>query len=739
MNNFFQINDWNYRKFFTIVFSLQLAMTGLIALDMISLEITLLRQLIGFIYVAFIPGFIILRVLKLHNLGNIETILYSVGLSLSFVMFLGFFMNKIYPLFGILNPISIWPLIFTYNIVILLLCLVGYIRDRDFSNKSLIKEKISYTSVLFLCLIPFLSVFGAYSLNIFHNSSILKILIIVLSSMYIVIGFKKIIPNNLYPLAIFVIALSLLYHKSLISMTLWGTDIQNEYYYSNSIIQNGLWESSTYGNLNAMLSIVMLAPIWSIISDMSVIWIFKIIYPFLFSLAPLGLYRVFQKQTSDVIAFFSCVFFMSVHMFYSIMLEVARQQIAQFFLVLLLLLIVNENMDKFSRKVLLIIFSFSLITSHYGVSYIWMFSIIIAWLLIKLNMDLTIQKTINILRLKYISKEKEVENYYKTVSLKNNSINSNILMLFAVFIVSWYIYISGSSSFNSFITVVDKFISGLTIDFLNPNDIEALNIITLNMSPLHDITKYLHIITQFMMSIGIISILFGLSERRLNREFFVLSLIFYAICIVSLILPETSVRLGTSRAYMICLTLIAPFFVIGFVDSFNKIYIIVHKSQSYQNSNRVFKYLAVFLSIFLLFNSGFVYEIADDDPTSIALNPNIKNMKFNDDEVYAASWLGHQTQSNVYAGDVGRFVVYNYIKHTRVNVIKYETSNIPKKTYIFLDSFFLNKGQLVVSFVNSNGIVRESYNYLDSIFYSNVITISSKIYDNGNANVYYLS
>ena len=73
------MNDWGIRKFLKVVLAIHLAFCGAIGLDIVGLQIPILRQLIGFIYLTFIPGVIILRILKLHKLGSIETLLYSVG------------------------------------------------------------------------------------------------------------------------------------------------------------------------------------------------------------------------------------------------------------------------------------------------------------------------------------------------------------------------------------------------------------------------------------------------------------------------------------------------------------------------------------------------------------------------------------------------------------------------------------------------------------------------------------
>jgi uncharacterized membrane protein len=375
------MNDWEIKKFLKVVLAIQFAMWGVIGLDAIGLQIPIIRQLIGFIYLTFVPGIIILRILKLHKLGNIETLLYTVGLSIATLMFTGLFMNTVYPLFGISGPISLTPLIITISAVVVLLCVLGYVRDKDFSDPSIINVgDILFPPALFLCLIPFLAVLGTYLVNFHHNNLLLMFLIVIIALIVVLIGFDKFIPKNLYPLAVFVIAISLLYHASLISMYLWGWDVHLEYYLSNLVMGNSYWDSTIPITVNAMLSIVMVAPIYSLILNIDITWVFKIIYPLLFSLVPLGLYRVYQKQTDDKIAFLSCFFFTAFFSFW--LISSRRQWIAEFFLVLLILPMIDKGMDKMKRSLLFIVFGVSLVVSHYGTSYIYMFCLISAWLIL---------------------------------------------------------------------------------------------------------------------------------------------------------------------------------------------------------------------------------------------------------------------------------------------------------------------------------------------------------------------
>jgi uncharacterized membrane protein len=286
--------DWEIKKFLHLVLAIQLALLGLVGLTALGFDVPFLTQVVGFIYLAFIPGLLILRILRLHGLGTIETLLYSVGLSIASVMFLGFFMNMLYPLIGIFRPISTLPLIITLTVAVAILCLVAYIQESRKTMAHSQHHSMSWSEILspptlFLLLLPLLSILGAYYLANFHQNNILLLILIGLIALVpALVAFNKFIPQRLYSLAVVMIAIALLFHNSLISMYLveWG-DIVWEYYFQNVVLANSLWDHTLPANFNATLSITMVAPIYSLILNMDSVWVFKIVYPLLFSLVPL--------------------------------------------------------------------------------------------------------------------------------------------------------------------------------------------------------------------------------------------------------------------------------------------------------------------------------------------------------------------------------------------------------------------------------------------------------------------
>ena len=541
IENPIQMNDWGMKKFLHITLAIQLAMWGSVGLDSIGIQIPILRQLIAFIYLAFIPGIIILRILKLHKLGNIETLLYAVGLSIATLMFIGLFMNIVYPFFSISKPFSISPLIITVSAFALILCILCYIRDKDFSNPSFINIKdLLSPPTIFLCLIPFLSIFGTYLVNLYQNNIILIFMILLISVIVLFIGFDKFIPEKSYPLAVFVISLALLLHNSLISIYIWGWDIHFEYYLSNLVMANSVWDSTIPYSTNATLSIVMLVPIFSNILGMSLAWVFKIIYPLFFSLVPLGLYSVFQKQTNNKIAFLACFFFVSLFTFYNEMLSLARQQIAELFLVLLILLMIDKDLNRMNRSILLIIFGFSLAVSHYGLSYIYMAMISMVWLLISLSKNPAIKKLNTSLFSKfYRHKDEAFATNNVLLRIKDRSITSTFIKLFAVFTLTWYIYNSNSSSFIGIVKIGDQIVSNIYRDFLNPEAAQGLRMMMDEpkfgfLGQIHKVINYLN---QIFILVGVCVLLLKYRHMKFQTEFTAFSLINLAVLLAGISVP----------------------------------------------------------------------------------------------------------------------------------------------------------------------------------------------------------
>ena len=235
-------------------------------------------------------------------------------------------------------------------------------------SQQLIFHKCSPSLIPVICLITIVS-FCDNILLIFTITVVSVIPILVVSDIFHI---------GVYPVVAWTSSLVLLYSVSLFSTHMPITDNEYEYYFANYIITNGYWDWTLGQNLNAMVTVLATISTYSMICDISIIQFYKILIPILSSFVIVGLYRVYEKLTNPKIAFLATFFFFSMQHFYTFYGLTMKMIMAELFLVLLMLLLVDNKIGSMNKKLLSIIFSAMLVTSHYGTTYIFMFAFIIA-------------------------------------------------------------------------------------------------------------------------------------------------------------------------------------------------------------------------------------------------------------------------------------------------------------------------------------------------------------------------
>ena len=84
-----KLNDLSIRKLLATVLSLQIALWAVMGLSALGVSLPIVQPLIGFVYLTFVPGILILTALRLRNLDIVEIALYAVGLSIAVVLSIG--------------------------------------------------------------------------------------------------------------------------------------------------------------------------------------------------------------------------------------------------------------------------------------------------------------------------------------------------------------------------------------------------------------------------------------------------------------------------------------------------------------------------------------------------------------------------------------------------------------------------------------------------------------------------
>ena len=480
--------NFNLKKHIILVFIL-----FVLANESIFYNIPVLRQVTVFIYLTFLPGYLFLSTIKLKNTGFVEYSLYSVGMSITFLIFSGLIINFLFPYLGIINPISEFNVIMIINALVLILFVLSLKNKNYYTFKS--NYSNSYTlQILFLLLFPLIALSGALLYTLFIGKIFLFLLIILLSITPLMVVFNK-ISKEIYPFLVLIISLSLILHWSLISTYLVGSDINYEHYFALLTSQSSLWNPQLTSNVNAMLSITILAPIYSKIMNLSLLWVLKILYPAIYSLVPLGLYLVFKSQLANKkMAFLSVFYFMAIFPFFSELLQLGREEIAELYLVLLILIFVTHKINSKKWSLLSVLFTLSIVVSHYGVSYVYIIILLIAIYLLPFINSIIPKITLNKI---------------KSFNLKNEKkLGYNFVILFMVFALAWYMYVSNSSGFSSIVNIFNNIYTNLITGFFQSSSSQGLSlIVTSNHNITQTIYRYLYLGSQFLIFIGIILVL----------------------------------------------------------------------------------------------------------------------------------------------------------------------------------------------------------------------------------------
>jgi len=719
-----------------------------IGADTVGFDIPGIRQAIAFIYLTFIPGLLIFRLLKLNRLDAVETLLYSAGISIATVMLLGFSMNLLYPLIGIARPISTMPLVITMTICVAIMSSLIYFRERK-EKLSLPKIRLPSKSeifsppVLFLLLLPLLSVLGTYVVNSYNQNSLLLILIGLIALTAGLVAFNKFIPPKLYPMAIAVMAISLLWHRSLISQYLIGDDIHTEYLFQNMVLANSRWNMALPSDVNAMLSITMLGPVYSMMLNVDVIWIDKIIHPLLFTLVPLALFQIYRKQTDDRTAFLAAFFFISFAAFFVDMLELVRQQVAEIFFALTILMFFDRDITLVKKSALLILFGFSIVVSHYGLSYLYMLYLIISLGLLFLARSRAIAKLWHITDTGHKQRKGNTVAVQPTVSAAAipaiNGFTTSFVMLIFVFGLGWYMFIStGSHTFNAIIDIGRHLYINLSDFFVeesrDPSVLMAVGRTSLEVvSAPRQLFLIIQYITQFFIVIGVAGTLLNLRRTRFQPAYVALTLVSALLLLMCIVIPYFTKFMGVSRIYHVTLLLLAPFCISGGILVFKNLFRLWPNKLAHTVWDTLYvKLIVLFVTIpYFLFYTGFIYALSGDTQTSIALAPNRFShaITFVQD-IYGVKWLSELDPiASIKDDDHGNKIVVKYGLAPRFQTMVFNPLNLDTidTRFIFLTYGNIAKDEIwLFSFTEKERIYEPVSLNNGTLFERN-----NRIFDNG--------
>jgi len=714
----------------------------------ILLDIPIFREIIVFVFLSFIPGFSILRLFRLKEINFLETVLFSIALSIAFAMFMSLLVNELYLFLGFSQSLSTVPLTVAISAFTLIAFFVEYRRNlpatlelkRDFGGKQ--KDVIPLSIVLFL--LPLLNALGVLYLDVFVI--LLSDAIIAFLCLMSVVS-RRVVPESLFPFLILSISVVLVCQVLLTSKYPLGYDVKYEYYVFRLTQIKGHWSFPLANvnpvvtqNYNMMLSITLLPAVYSALMHAQGEIVFKILYPFIFLLIPLILYRICEKQFGKLTGLLSALFFVFTSTaFYGLEpLSLSRQIVAELFLLFSVFLLISNTIPVTKRRLLLIIFGAALALSHYSVTYIYLGMVTLVFIISIIKPRLDITRVMISIKLRF-----------------DNALNAITVLLLFVLTFSWYALGPGSPliSLTNTLNLTFAELTGgwlasgqVTSDyiFFAPKVFTVATWINLLLSS----------IANLFLMLGALAIILRPKGTGILPQYYLIIVIAAMVLFASLVAPSFASTINFTRFYAITLLFLSPCFVLGgqaLLAIIGKAWTKIRRSSERQiaseskNVDRVFFLIAIILSGYFLSQVGFVNYVTNSPihcystdfqrmlmSNESQIQISLYSVYTPEQDLFSASWLFNHKAENagVYhdtISSVHALVSYGLIPIYLLRPITNAT--IP------LQGSFVYLGTLnIVDGIITTGPFR-SFNTSD--YTKLVLDQNNLVYSNGNSIIWY--
>jgi len=500
-----------------------------------------------------------------------------------------------------------------------------------------------WTLFIILCtLLPAVSACASYAG--FSQLSLWVFLAIALS--FFVVALRKSASDNSLMWLVFCFSLSLIFSSTFLSSNLpGGNDIVEEYRLFLQISQTHHWVSPPFAQVTgslygSVISITVLPTVIATVTGLAGLTVFTIVIPLLYSITPVILYKIYRTILSPRDAFLSAIMFMSYPVFYTTLLGVAREMIAQVLLVILIALMLSSRASALAS----IILTFGLVISHYSLAFVYIGIVMFSFLIGRI-----------------------------TRSRIETPIRSAMLAVVAT--IAWFAFVGGGATLVTLTQAMSRVLSGIGSNFFGgprPTEVmAAIGAVQGQQGILHTVNKATQYVVQIFLVLGFAVLAFKRRKTLGERRILPLMTFAMAFLVASVALPFLAATLNLPRIYNISLLFLAPCLVIGVesLEQFRKLktfqYPFTWRLRFHFPTKQVV--VAVILCSYLLFTSGWAWSVSMDriptspifdssrmrNSTDITLKSEYFTVFITTPDIAAARWISqHQRPDHVICSDV---------------------------------------------------------------------------------------
>lgn len=693
------IHDW---QFIAVVILLVLTSFS------VFFDIILLRQVLGFATFTLVPGFFLVSILRLGDVGVLKKALLAVALGLSFMMFACLLVNIIYYALGYATPLSKVSLTLSLSSIVLLLFLVAYDRNKGnvfLSNITRVyRGSREITQLLFPVTFPILAAAGTIVMNTSGSNLALMFLYFLMIVYNVVLFVLKPERKFLFPVSILMTAFASILMLSLRTDYVIGYDSYWEYQVSRPTLASLHWiPSSSAGPLSATLTVGLLPTAYSSILGISLEYVTKLIYAFVFSMIPLAVFVMTRGYLGKRFAFAASLLIVFQSTFVFLSQSNPRTAIALFFFAVAIMVLLDSRMEKVKKVSLTILLITSVMISHYTTTFI--FLIILTWILVGT-----------------LVLPRRIPRHARVVS-------KTLPVLYFAMMFFWYGQLTGSA-FSNAIVAFDVAIRNLGSFFLfESRDEGTLHTMGFGASSAPDLLYSLDLyLVSAIIGIGVLYLAWlMLSKKRSLGEFsealspsLVLMMGISSILLVSMIiLPHVSSEYTMDRLWTQMLVVLSGAFVVGcfFLSRSKKRRAVV---------------LVTTVLVANFFTAGYLVYQGYGVHKSMIINsdgPEYSYFYIHAGEIAGATWLkAHMNESLTVFTDFdtsARVAVYGDINISWSARNFFSDGSALRNGYLFLGYYELVKGQVYTGVKFNN-----------TANYRGLFESGDRIYDNGYTEIY---
>lgn len=586
------------------VFALLVGYWASIGLRFLGAEIPAVRIVAGVVLLLFVPGAMLTRLLGLDTDSLGLFTVFAVGLSLAALTVLDLGLGLVLPLFGVAEPLSLFPLAVALTGLVGVLTGLVYLFDAP-SVRFRVDVSARLPVFALLAVLPVVAVAAAVLMNRFEANAGMFLFVLAVEAV-VLLSVTRFVTSDMYPLTVFVLSLSTLLHRNLVTDHVLGADIQFVYYISEAVLNTHQWSSGVGGSMQGLATVTTAPATVTMLTGIELTTTFKVIHVLLFALVPVGIYYLSTEVFGREVAFFGSLFFVFYHLtFY---FTPGKQLISELFVVLLLLLWFRFGTARTGYKVAGALLAVGLVTSHYGTTYLLGFALFAAALFLLFA--------------------------HRFVGEFDYRLSLSTPVLLVAFATAWYAFaapeliVTLTSIPGSLLDQLTRLFSGTAVG-------TGASYAGAERSTVEQVSFYVYVVLTAFVGLGLAVRTLG-DLRSLRRgeapehlEYTAIALPFFAFFGLSFFVI---VNLWADRVYQMVLPVLAPFMVVGYL-------FLTDRLPALGGTVPVRTVvLAVLVGSLFALNSGFV-AASVGTASDYTFNANAHDYAFDDAERAGGLWL----------------------------------------------------------------------------------------------------